>query len=1665
MRTQGKPPLHPDVRYGAWQSYNPIIIEDVAEDDRDDVIDLTLVESNGIEEFNDHLTSLNSAGATKNHFVFVNEVEESQLLQNNIYSGFPPPTYGKSLSSFEEHDETKDTNTAVGISSHQNSVSQVSAQQARDLRSRRNRRIFVENLVESMDSLDDVDTTRAVTARDLSAGGAVLLQNTTSPNYHEGRSSEHRVHWDRDTFLSEEKDSPQSSALTHDDKASSAAKRHAHRADGRTLDSSGTGVQARHEALSSPTKGLAIMTPQEQYGAMYPRAMRLRQTLNDSNSVDRIIPAETQNNEQYTDLLGRKERFRLPPEGLESLSPTSARSDEERRTLWARPHNSPEGVTSASDFSSTYANQPGESSASNESRSSVQDRRISPRWMEPVGGLSAPTTLWQKPSPSSFPTDGGLGIGNDHSEAEEFQDSIAHRADVRKDEAETSRIPDPKFAYLRPSHLVTITESEEQEVESINENSADHVNGSQYDRHIDGGSTAIEMPMPMSPIWAADDVLKARMQSDRESGSPGNLDQATNRTKWVLEKAKKLLSSPTAKDIAERNKTRNAASQEANVHEVDNEDNAKNKVAEEKEKDSGHDTSLSYQEGSVNDSLVEGGTSFTVFRKADVVRIAKPENNAINRPNREASDGGEGENVSAEKLRVDLRGESLQDPLSDKSSPVRKRVEVQEPMHDKKSSLQMLHATDTGVDFHHGVAEHFEHGSGRQGTEPTVDVQLAGASENKVSDSQEIPSNDFKNNGAPLSEFERDALQVEENHSSGRTMAAGDSDTMDSEVTLTKRETVVPSRFDPHVDQSKPQRANAFDRLRATLMELDEEIPHQMSNGESPSRQRQNEDKRKDTMSRQNLSVHLDPMLSVYSQDLPYNNSSTTSDAFDSRTSKPRGLELLGEIKFETTHTTDKSRAPESRSGETGNRSSAPAQIITEKAALARFGLSETDINTPIHRNGIRPRKTSSVDNTLRESLKGRDDSDNERDTETKEETDSKLSHISYLGSEEEDSDLDTSFESTTVPMIVRMLDKGCAWLEGNNCGFDSPSLLKESKTRTVSSGLGHIQNTATFSSHNLQKKALQVNKHNVSRAIAKRGSTEKELRNSPAHESNTNKQGAEPSESPESNKNNTVVDHSLAQKSTSIGVTSGKSSTASNESSVIRNLRTTASTGTEKINTSRRTDESAGSYDLYGAFEVHRDDDRESGNLKKSVDSNSKKRNGGSPSKAGEQQGGDATNPVPSSLVLEDVDRGLDLTSETLLKQVPSTKSESESTITSLSLDGSSSRQSKTDKEKPILFTKSETDSLLHLVSLDGSSGPSGRRLNTENDDFFPPKKTKENSRYSQRKVDPPVLDLAEIKSSGQHDEELSVGIDPSPQYANKSDRGFFRGHSPKDQTESGGDVVLSVPDSPFSPDGETPEKSLAKSRKPDHDVRVSGDPPAHSRETRLSFNRVFKEPQGGNVSARAKATFHDEVDRLHTNAGRNFENESKEWAKPKVGARMMTAGQEDKIGKKAQTGENGEHGATHGNELGSNLDLGLRKTPFDKEENMQYSLRPKTGVTQGMTSNLIPRENSTKLKNQEEQQSTVHTVEADRSVHRKAGGPEMAIRRSKQETTESSKNKKLEKKETPFPIDAEVFMDLTEAERLAALELAEQLRSRAEKLKNRRKKRNKQLKKSAEA
>ena len=94
---------------------------------------------------------------------------------------------------------------------------------------------------------------------------------------------------------------------------------------------------------------------------------------------------------------------------------------------------------------------------------------------------------------------------------------------------------------------------------------------------------------------------------------------------------------------------------------------------------------------------------------------------------------------------------------------------------------------------------------------------------------------------------------------------------------------------------------------------------------------------------------------------------------------------------------------------------------------------------------------------------------------------------------------LETDFESTSIPIVFKMLDRGCAWIDGQSCGFDVPSLLKESKSKSATVGMH--QDSVTYSSTLLKKTPL-VNKY-PGPAI-KKGATHIDQCDPEGHVSNT---------------------------------------------------------------------------------------------------------------------------------------------------------------------------------------------------------------------------------------------------------------------------------------------------------------------------------------------------------------------------------------------------------------------------------------------------------------------------------------------------------------------------------------------------------------------------------
>jgi len=331
------------------------------------------------------------------------------------------------------------------------------------------------------------------------------------------------------------------------------------------------------------------------------------------------------------------------------------------------------------------------------------------------------------------------------------------------------------------------------------------------------------------------------------------------------------------------------------------------------------------------------------------------------------------------------------------------------------------------------------------------------------------------------------------------------------------------------------ERVTAFDRLRETLMQLDVAASSSSSEELVPQ-----VTKVVETRTSPKLPIH--PILSDYSQDLAYSYSNADKDPETHFISVEDKLEVdpslqaysrLGEatrhamiaaesqvlqqivdssapqhhgilknaneeahVHFEGTEVKDSvvetnviATTEEANTFEMDNTTH-----NLGKADGSRFTPKELDkgdtkapVNTSSHgeaikkKNGLKQvgKKSSAI---LREERIAE-----ESDGNTMDDTESKISLISYLGSE--DSDLDTNFESSTVPMIVKMLDRGCAWLEGNNCGFESPSLLRESKGKTTSGGNGKhglLPQSTNFPSKSLgRKKSALAQRYNQSKKAA----------------------------------------------------------------------------------------------------------------------------------------------------------------------------------------------------------------------------------------------------------------------------------------------------------------------------------------------------------------------------------------------------------------------------------------------------------------------------------------------------------------------------------------------------------------------------------------------------
>ena len=239
--------------------------------------------------------------------------------------------------------------------------------------------------------------------------------------------------------------------------------------------------------------------------------------------------------------------------------------------------------------------------------------------------------------------------------------------------------------------------------------------------------------------------------------------------------------------------------------------------------------------------------------------------------------------------------------------------------------------------------------------------------------------------------------------------------------------------------KEEKEKSSAFARLRETLKQLD------VTGANGPKRRKE----KKHRKVKRKHELPTKPILSNYSQDAAVADGEDTPD-LEKKIQGGRKDAAISDASNEVpigAHRGILKNAKEESRVRFGFFQSGDPKM--DQGTATTEPTTTVDQATPKHSNSnaIESSEKSvhsqtgarSVDNTSRSAY--------ESDAHTYgDDTESKVSLVSYLGSE--DSDLETNFESSTVPMLVKMLDKGCAWLESNNCGVEAPSLLKESNNK-----------------------------------------------------------------------------------------------------------------------------------------------------------------------------------------------------------------------------------------------------------------------------------------------------------------------------------------------------------------------------------------------------------------------------------------------------------------------------------------------------------------------------------------------------------------------------------------------------------------------------------------
>ena len=806
-----------------------------------------------------------------------------------------------------------------------------------------------------------------------------------------------------------------------------------------------------------------------------------------------------------------------------------------------------------------------------------------------------------------------------------------------------------------------------------------------------------------------------------------------------------------------------------------------------------------------------------------------------------------------------------------------------------------------------------------------------------------------------------------------------------------------------HASSKELNSTTPFDQLRVTLMKLDLSDDPNLelsSSDEKPSAAKAAPATKELARTRVGT-LPIDPILSNYSWDHSIS-STTDKDNNGSKTEQKMGLRMPeeGDGRRSGSHSHEGSQTVKTRVGRTNSRS----KSSSERSGTVRFGApgsttssyrsgsrpeiltntssskgeeSERTVSrqsasaikspssrmTPVHRNGTGSLNVS-FGGGIGETAADESDSNNDRDADTREDTDSKISLVSYLGSD--DSDLDTNFESATVPMIVKMLDMGCAWLEGRNCGFEAPSLLKESKC----GGGGLLQHAGNFSCKTLKKKIPLVNKYTCRPAIKKSAT-------------NADKSKAASSKSDPLNETPRAKSSGREEQSDSEGHDSN-----TGNAEALKPKGETESRGTQMKDFSVESHQETTPSQTTEAKKNRKDRGQEDGSTRPNPEE----------ATASSEDDG-SSRSVGNKVTLLEPEDTVDRNSTE--NQIERSDPSDSSLLQPIDVTGVENVHNRGSMDALRLLVRSESESTINLLSLDGS--PSN--LPQTNSAIL------DNKRYS-----------GNYQRRGENMPEDKQGLMNSD-YADKGnfahDAATYHSMTPASDASKTG----SIDQHPVSSlGGVRHEQSIMGGHTPRQSTSLSGSEKLGSTEINDGDDIFF-------LSESENSAKDDEGDEYFDHLSVNVEDVSD----PPEDTSGNSGGRRSPLRQKEDPQETHFYNDMKHPHLAYDHEVDRRKTTIDPEE----------------IRGSLPMPSS----------SNSHS--------RNSGGPEQSSarsRHSKHQRSHSHRSAKKNEKDNP-QIDAAMFRNLTEEERLAALELAESLRHRAEKLKKRRKKREKRMKQQQHA